>query len=217
MTDPTHKSPTDRTKIRRLPELANHDQEMLHTIIDEAYVCHVAFRAGDDVHCIPTAHWRVGDSIYIHGANGSRMVKALLSGASASVAITHLDGLVLAKTAFNHGMNYRSAVIYGCFDLIENDDDKLAAFDYFMEKISKGRKDEVRRGNSKELGATSLLKLSLEEAAVKVSNAVPSDSEKDIDRQVWTGVLPLAVVRKSPISADNNAIAAPEYVQHWAD
>jgi nitroimidazol reductase NimA-like FMN-containing flavoprotein (pyridoxamine 5'-phosphate oxidase superfamily) len=212
-----HNSSTSRTKIRRLPELANHDQEMLHAIIDEAYICHIAFSAGNDVHCIPTAHWRLGNSIYIHGANGSRVVKALLSGAVASVAITHLDGLVLAKAAFNHGMNYRSAVIYGSFEIIESDEEKLIAFDHFMEKISKDRKDEARRGDAKELAATALLKLSLEEAAVKVSNATPSDSEKDMDRQVWTGVLPLAVRRKSPICSDNGSIAVPEYIQHWED
>ncbi|MFJ1209633.1 pyridoxamine 5'-phosphate oxidase family protein [Burkholderia pyrrocinia] len=218
MNDQTPSSPTSRTTIRRLPELANHDRTMLHRIVDEAYVCHIAFGDGPDTHCIPTAHWRRGDDLYIHGSNGSRMIKALSAGAQASVAITLLDGLVLAKSAFSHSMNYRSAVIYGQFDVVDGGAAKLAALDAFMDKIAAGRKHEARPGNSKEINATSVLRISLAEAAVKVSDSPPSDKEEDLALAVWAGILPLKTTRGTPIHADGNgSVPVPDYVRNWAD
>jgi len=211
-------SPSSRTTIRRLPELANHDREMLFRVLDEAYVCHIAFVADPDTHCIPTAHWRKDDYLYIHGSNGSRKLKALLAGAQACVAITLLDGLVLAKSAFNHSMNYRSAVIYGRFELVDDSAEKLAALDAFMDKIADGRKEQARRGNAKELNATSVLRISLAEAAVKVNASLPSDKDEDRDLDVWTGVLPLKMTRAAPIHAESQKrIAEPAYVTNWAD
>lgn len=210
-------STSSRTRIRRLPELANHDLGMLHAIVDESYVCHVAFSDKGETHCIPTAHWRQGGHIYIHGSNGSRLVKALKSGAQVSVAITLVDGLVLAKSAFSHSMNYRSAVIYGVFEEIEGDQAKLDALDVFMEKIAPGRKDEARRGNAKELAATSLMRIPLAEAAVKVSNSAPADKEEDLGLPVWAGVLPIMATRGNPIVADHGRNESePEYVKSWA-
>ncbi|MGG1949144.1 pyridoxamine 5'-phosphate oxidase family protein [Trinickia sp. NRRL B-1857] len=207
-----------RTTIRRLPELANHDRAMLYRILDEAYVCHIAFVADQDTHCIPTAHWRKDDFLYIHGSNGSRMLKALAAGAQVGVAITLLDGLVLAKSAFSHSMNYRSAVIYGRFEIVEGSAGKLAAMDILMDKIAEGRKDEARRGNAKEINATSVLRISLAEAAVKVSASLPSDKEEDRDLDVWTGVLPLKATRIAPIHAESQRnIAEPAYVTNWAE
>ncbi|BAX62375.1 pyridoxamine 5'-phosphate oxidase family protein [Burkholderia stabilis] len=218
MNDQTPSSPTSRTTIRRLPELANHDRTMLHRIVDEAYVCHIAFGDGRDTHCIPTAHWRRGDDLYIHGSNGSRMIKALSAGAQASVAITLLDGLVLAKSAFSHSMNYRSAVIYGQFDVVDSGAAKLAALDAFMDKIAAGRKHEARPGNSKEINATSVLRISLAEAAVKVSDSPPSDKEEDLALAVWAGILPLKTTRGTPVHADGNgSVPVPDYVRNWAD
>ncbi|PXX30255.1 MULTISPECIES: pyridoxamine 5'-phosphate oxidase family protein [Burkholderia] len=218
MKDHTLISPASRTTIRRLPELANHDRTMLHRIVDDAYVCHIAFGDGHDTHCIPTAHWRRGDDLYIHGSNGSRMIKALSAGTQASVAITLLDGLVLAKSAFSHSMNYRSAVIYGQFDTVEGSAEKLAALDAFMDKIAAGRKHEARPGNSKELNATSVLRISLEEAAVKVSDSLPSDKEEDLALAVWAGILPLKTTRGTPVHADGSgSVPVPDYVRNWAD
>lgn len=211
-------SASARTTIRRLPELANRDREMLYQILDEAYVCHIAFVADQDTHCIPTAHWRKDDYLYIHGSNGSRMLKALLAGAQACVAITLLDGLVLAKSAFSHSMNYRSAVIYGRFELVDGSAEKLAALDVFMDKIAEGRKEEARRGNAKEINATSVLRIALAEAAVKVSASLPSDKDEDRDLEVWTGVLPLKTTRMAPIPAESqSSITEPAYVTNWAD
>ena len=116
---PPTPAPSNRTRIHRLPELARYDRTALYDIIDEAYVCHIAFNDGESTHCIPTACWRDGDFLYIHGSNGGRLTKMMLGGRQVSIAITHMDGLVLAKSAFNHSMNYRSCVIYGEFELVE--------------------------------------------------------------------------------------------------
>ncbi|WP_175968506.1 pyridoxamine 5'-phosphate oxidase family protein [Burkholderia sp. BCC0322] len=216
MKDQTVISPATRTIIRRLPELANHDRDMLHRIVDEAYVCHIAFGSGEDTHCIPTAHWRRGDDLYIHGSNGSRMIKALAAGAPASVAITLLDGLVLARSAFNHSMNYRSAVIYGRFEMVEGRAEKLTALEALMDKIAPGRKHDARPGNEKEVNATSVLRIALAEAAVKVGDSMPSDKEDDLALAVWTGILPLKTTRSAPVHADSN-MPVPDYVRNWAE
>ncbi|AZQ54407.1 pyridoxamine 5'-phosphate oxidase family protein [Burkholderia cenocepacia] len=216
MNDQTSLSSTLRTTLRRLPELASHDRTMLYRIVDDAYVCHIAFGDGQDAHCIPTAHWRTGDALYIHGSNGSRMIKALSAGAQACVAMTLLDGLVLARSAFNHSMNYRSAVIYGRFDMIEGSAEKLAALDALMDKIAPGRKHEARPGNSKEINATSVLRISMTEAAVKVSDSLPSDKDEDLGLAVWAGILPLKTTRGAPVHATDN-VPVPDYVRNWAD
>lgn len=216
MKDQAILSSTSRTTIRRLPELANRDRAMLYRIVDDAYVCHIAFNDGQDTHCIPTAHWRRDDNLYIHGSNGSRMIKALTTGAQACVAITLLDGLVLAKSAFSHSMNYRSAVIYGQFEMVEGGAEKLAALDAFMDKIAAGRKHEARPGNSKEINATSVLRIPLAEAAVKISDSLPSDKEEDLSLAVWAGILPLKMTRGTPVHADGD-VPVPDYVRNWAD
>ncbi|WP_241292336.1 pyridoxamine 5'-phosphate oxidase family protein [Burkholderia stabilis] len=216
MKDQAILSPTSRTTIRRLPELANRDRAMLYRIVDDAYVCHIAFNDGQDTHCIPTAHWRRDDNLYIHGSNGSRMIKALTTGAQACVAITLLDGLVLARSAFSHSMNYRSAVIYGQFEMVEGGVEKLAALDAFMDKIAAGRKHEARPGNSKEINATSVLRIPLAEAAVKISDSLPSDKEEDLSLAVWAGILPLKMTRGTPVHADGD-VPVPDYVRNWAD
>ncbi|HDR9582608.1 TPA: pyridoxamine 5'-phosphate oxidase family protein [Burkholderia stabilis] len=216
MKDQVILSPTSRTTIRRLPELANRDRAMLYRIVDDAYICHIAFNDGQDTHCIPTAHWRRDDNLYIHGSNGSRMIKALTTGAQACVAITLLDGLVLAKSAFSHSMNYRSAVIYGQFEMVEGSVEKLAALDAFMDKIAAGRKHEARPGNSKEINATSVLRIPLAEVAVKISDSLPSDKEEDLALAVWAGILPLKMTRGTPVHADGD-VPVPDYVRNWAD
>jgi nitroimidazol reductase NimA-like FMN-containing flavoprotein (pyridoxamine 5'-phosphate oxidase superfamily) len=216
MNKPSSSAPSKRTRIRRLPELANYERAALYEIIDQAYVCHIAFNDGESTHCMPTACWRDNDFLYIHGSNGGRLTKTLLAGTQVSIAITHVDGLVLARSAFSHTMNYRSAVIYGAFEAVEGNTNKMAAMDVFMDKIATGRKHEARPGNDKELAATSVLRISLAEAATKISNTHPVDKEEDLNLPVWAGVLPMAVKQGEPIHADNGAIATPEYVKNWA-
>jgi nitroimidazol reductase NimA-like FMN-containing flavoprotein (pyridoxamine 5'-phosphate oxidase superfamily) len=209
-------APSPRTRIRRLAEKANYDQQTLYAVIDEAYLCNIAFNDGTSTHCIPTACWRIGNALYVHGSNGGRLTKNLLAGTQVSIAITHLDGLVLARSAFNHSMHYRSAVIYGTFELVEDKQAKIAAMDALMDKIAIGRKHEARPGNDKELAATSVMRISLEEAACKISNGPPSDDEEDLQLPVWAGVLPMSIQHGEPIHADNGALATPEYVKNWA-
>lgn len=215
---PPAPAPSNRTRIRRLPELARYERTALYDIIDETYVCHIAFNDGESTHCIPTACWRDGDFLYIHGSNGGRLTKMMLGERQVSIAITHVDGLVLAKSAFNHSMNYRSCVIYGEFELVEGRENKLAAMDIFMDKIALGRKHEARAGNDKELAATSVLRISLAEAAAKIScKTEPEDKEEDLDLPVWAGILPLRTLRTEPIQAKHSASVVPEYVARWQD
>ncbi len=209
-------APSPRTRIRRLAEKANYEQQTLYAVIDEAYLCNIAFNDGTSTHCIPTACWRIGNALYVHGSNGGRLTKNLLAGTQVSIAITHLDGLVLARSAFNHSMHYRSAVIYGTFELVEDKQAKIAAMDALMDKIAMGRKHEARPGNDKELAATSVMRIALEEAACKISNGPPSDDEEDLQLPVWAGVLPMSIQHGEPIHADNGALATPEYVKNWA-
>jgi nitroimidazol reductase NimA-like FMN-containing flavoprotein (pyridoxamine 5'-phosphate oxidase superfamily) len=162
------------------------------------------------------ACWRQDDYLYIHGSNGGRLTKTLLAGTQVSIAITHVDGLVLARSAFSHTMNYRSAVIYGVFEQVRGDKNKMAAMDEFMEKIAAGRKNEARPGNKKELAATSVLRISLAEAATKISNNHPVDKEEDRELPVWAGVLPMAVKHGEPIPYDNGTLPTPAYVTRWS-
>jgi uncharacterized protein len=216
MSKETSAAPSARSRVRRIAELADYNQQTLFDILDETYVCNIAFYDGESSHCIPTACWRDGSYLYIHGSNGGRLAKALSAGTQVSVAVTHIDGLVLARSAFNHSMQYRSAVIYGQFELITGDAEKMAAMDLFMDKIAPGRKHEARPGNAKELAATSVLKIALNEASAKVSKNGPEDKEEDVGLPVWAGVLPLAMLRGQPIPAENGTLPTPEYISKWA-
>jgi hypothetical protein len=188
---------------------------MLHAIVDAAWVCHVAFRDDLGTHCIPTACWRIGTHLYIHGSNGSRMVKRLLEQ-DCCVTITHVDGLVLARSAFNHSMNYRSAVVYGRFETVE-EAGKRPALEAFMEHLAPGRQGEVRPGNDNEYAATTVLRISLAEAACKTRSGAPEDDEEDLHLDAWAGVLPLRETRGAPVPDAACKVAAPDYVQRWQD
>lgn len=206
-------APTSRTQVKRVANYASYDTALLHAIIDAAYVCHVAFRDASGAHCIPTACWRQGEYLYIHGSNGSRMLKQLLEQ-ECCVAITHVDGLVLARAAFNHSMNYRSAMIYGRFEQVL-EPHKREAMEAFMEHLAPGRQLEVRAGNDKEYAATTVMRISLAEAACKTRSGPPLDDEEDARLPVWAGVLPLERVRGEPVAAPGCTAVAPDYVRHW--
>ncbi|QBE63457.1 pyridoxamine 5'-phosphate oxidase family protein [Pseudoduganella lutea] len=191
----------------------------MHAIIDAAWICHVAFRDERGVHCIPTACWRIGAHLYIHGSNGSRMVRRLMED-ECCVTITHVDGLVLARSAFNHSMNYRSAVIYGRFEPVEEaaaGTGKRQAMEAFMEHLVPGRQGEIRPGNDKEYAATTVLRIALAEAACKVRSGPPEDDEEDMGVRAWAGVLPLREARGAVVPDPACAMAAPDYVRRWAD
>ena len=207
--------PSERTRVRRLAELAHYERSTLYAIIDAAYLCHIAFHDEKGSHCIPTACWRQDDHLYIHGSNGGRLLKLLSSGTQACVAITHLDGLVLARSAFNHSMNYRSAVIYGSFERVADEADKRASLVAFMDKLAPGRQAEIRPGSDKEFAATTVMRIALDEAAAKVRSGGPTDDEEDMAIPVWAGVLPFVQIQSTPVTDENCIVDAPAYVRQW--
>ncbi len=210
----THPAPSARTTVRRSADLADYQSATVHAIVDAAYLCHIAFFDGVSSHCIPTACWRTEDYLYIHGSNGSRLLKLLQKDVPACVTITLLDGLVLARSAFNHTMNYRSVMVYGGFEVVA---DKHSALDALMDKIAPGRADQARRGNDKEFAATTVMRISLAEAACKVRSGGPNDDEEDMDLAVWAGELPWRQQHLAPVTHAQCTVAAPDYVQRWTD
>ncbi len=201
-------APSQRTTIRRKPERGHYDPPTIKAIIDAALLCHIAFPAGGSVHCLPTACWRDGEHLYIHGANNSRLIDALLADECA-VCITHLDGLVFARSAFRHSMNYRSVVIHGRFVAVDAEKDKEMAMIAFLEHVSPGRMAQVRPPSPAELAGTRILRLPLAEAAAKIRNWGPDDKAEDMAIPVWAGVIPLAVQAGTPTPAAGCASGAP--------
>ncbi len=209
----SHASPTPRTQVRRVAANAAYDAALLHAIVDAAWICHVAFTDAHGVHCIPTACWRDGDYLYIHGSNGSRMMKRLAEQ-ECCVTVTHVDGLVLARSAFSHSMNYRSALVYGRFEAVDAAGKRLA-LEAFMDHLVPGRQADVRPGSDKEYAATTVLRIALAEAACKVRTGPPKDDEADLELPVWAGVLPLREQRLAPVVDEGCAVAMPAYLQRW--
>jgi nitroimidazol reductase NimA-like FMN-containing flavoprotein (pyridoxamine 5'-phosphate oxidase superfamily) len=211
-----HQPPSDRTRIRRVSTNADYDRTTLHAIVDDAHMCHVAFADEKGVHNIPMACWREGDHLYIHGSNGGRLVKTLGGGAQVCVTITHLDGLVLARSAFSHSMNYRAAMIYGQFEVVQGDVAKRKSMDIFLDSLLPGRGPEVRPGNDKEFAATTVLRIPLGEAACKVRAGGPNDEEEDMAWPVWAGVLPFERTRAPAVVDEFNQQPTPDYVRNWS-
>jgi hypothetical protein len=189
---------TARTTLKRLPKRGSFERREVYEILDEGFVCHVGFVADGQPFVIPTAYGRVGDELYLHGAKASRMLKALGSGAEVCVTVTHVDGLVLARSAFHHSVNYRSVVIFGRARVVESEGEKTAALEAFTEHVCPGRWREVRWPTAQELAATLVLALPLAEASAKVRTGPPVDDEEDYGMAVWAGVLPLRVASGAP-------------------
>jgi nitroimidazol reductase NimA-like FMN-containing flavoprotein (pyridoxamine 5'-phosphate oxidase superfamily) len=184
---------TARTTLKRLPKRGSFERQTVYDILDEGFVCHVAFVSDNHPVVIPTAYGRVGDTLYLHGARASRMLKTLGAGADVCVNVTLVDGLVLARSAFHHSINYRSVVVFGRARVVESDEEKTEALLAFMEHVVPGRWDEVREPTGQELDATLVLSLPLEEASAKVRTGPPVDDEEDYELPIWAGVLPLRV------------------------
>lgn len=185
-----HEAPSPRTRIRRKPQRGHYDTATVAAIVDTALICQIAFNQGDSVHCLPTACWRVGNALYIHGANNSRLTRTLLDSECA-VCIAHVDGLVLARSAFHHSMNFRSVVIYGRFVAVDAPEEKKTALTAFVEHVSPGRSAQVRPPSDAELAGTAVLRLELDEAAAKIRDWGVEDDACDRDIPVWAGVVPL--------------------------
>jgi nitroimidazol reductase NimA-like FMN-containing flavoprotein (pyridoxamine 5'-phosphate oxidase superfamily) len=184
---------TERTTLRRLPKRGSFERETVYRILDEGFVCHVAFVSEGRPVVIPTAYGRAGDKLYLHGARASRMLKTLGAGADVCVNVTLVDGLVLARSVFHHSINYRSVVVFGRAHVVESDEEKTAALLAFTEHVVPGRWDEVREPTKQELDATLVLSLALEEASAKVRTGPPIDDDEDYSLPIWAGVLPLRV------------------------
>jgi uncharacterized protein len=192
-------SKTPRTTVTRQRERGRYDRDTINSIVDEALICHVGFSVDGQPYVIPTTHARVGDHLYIHGSVGSRMLKNMKQGIPVCVTITLLDGLVLARSAFHHSMNYRSAVILGVAQEVTDEDEKRSAFNALVNHIVPGRSVDVRAADAQELKATSVLRLMIEEASAKVRRGPPIDAEEDYALTCWAGVLPLQLMPGHPI------------------
>ena len=184
-------TPTERTQVHRLPKRGVYDRDAVYRILDEGLVCHVGFVADGKPMVIPTGYGRQGETLYVHGSTASRMFRALGKGADVCVTVTLVDGLVLARSAFHHSMNYRSVVIFGKATVLEDPAAKREALHVFTQHVAPGRWEEIRQPSEKELQATTVLSIPLEEVSAKVRTGPPIDDEEDYALPVWAGVLPL--------------------------
>lgn len=210
-------APTERTRVIREPQRAIYDRAAINAILDEAFVCHVGFSVDGQTYVIPTMFARVNDSIYFHGSAASRMLRNLSNGLSVCLTITLADGLILARSVFNHSMNYRSVVALGTAQLINNSTEKLTALHAFTEKILPGRWNDARQPNEKELKATSILKLPLTEVSAKVRTGPVEDDADDYALKVWAGIVPLRLVADTPIRDERSdpSLPIPAYAANF--
>lgn len=206
-------APTGRTTIKRLPKRAAYDRETVYAILDEGFVCHVGFAIDGSPYVIPTGYGRDGDLLYIHGSAASRMLRTLEQGIQVCVTVTLLDGLVLARSAFHHSMNYRSVVVFGVASVVTEEEEKLKALLAFSEQVIPGRWNEVREPDENELKATLVLKVPLTEASAKIRTGPPIDDEPDYALPVWAGELPLYLQAGAPVADPRlpEGISPPEY------
>jgi hypothetical protein len=209
--------PTQRSSVRRLPERGSYDHQSLYAVLDEGLICHLGFVVDGQPFVIPTGYGRDGDKLYIHGSVASRMLRHLAQGHPMSVCVTLLDGLVLARSGFHHSMNYRSVVVFGKGRLVEDAEEKMRALLVISEHLVPGRWAEVRGPNDKELKATSVIRLEIEDFSVKTRSGPPKDEAEDYALPVWAGVLPLTMTTGAP-QADpqmRHAAQVPEYVKKY--
>jgi nitroimidazol reductase NimA-like FMN-containing flavoprotein (pyridoxamine 5'-phosphate oxidase superfamily) len=208
---------TDRTELRRLPKRGSHELETIHGILDSAFLAHVGFNVNGQPFVIPTLFGRAGEKLYLHGSAASRMLRELETGVAACVTVTLVDGLVLARSAFHHSMNYRSVVAFGTARKINDPEQKREALRVISEHVIRGRWDDVRGPVEKELKATTVLEFTIEEASAKIRSGPPLDDEEDYALTMWAGILPLELTAKAPV--DDPRVAAgvevPEYVRHY--
>lgn len=208
---------TPRTTVRRIRERGAYDRETLYRILDEGFVCHAAFAADGRPVVIPMAYARQGDRLLLHGSVASRLMTTLAGGAEACVAVTLVDGLVLARSVFHHSMNYRSAVVFGVARPLGDPDEKLAALEALSEHLVPGRWADARRPSKKELAATEVLALPIDEASAKVRTGPPGDPRADLALPVWAGVIPFELKPGRPVSAPNlrDGIPTPTYARRY--
>ena len=191
---------TPRTQVRRIPQRGVYDRAAIEAILDEGFICHVGFAVDGQPYVIPTGYGRAGDQLYLHGSAASRMLRSLTEGIRVCVTVTLLDGLVLARSAYHHSMNYRSVVILGTAVEVTEEAERLTALETISEHIIRGRWTEIRPPNALELKATKVLRLPIEEASAKVRTGPPVDDEEDYEMRCWAGVLPFKTEVGPPIA-----------------
>jgi nitroimidazol reductase NimA-like FMN-containing flavoprotein (pyridoxamine 5'-phosphate oxidase superfamily) len=203
---------TDRTTVKRLANRGVYDRDTVYAILDEALICHAGFVVNGAPVVIPTIHWRQGDVLYFHGSAASRMLRSLRDGVEACVTVTLLDGLVIARSAFHHSMNYRSAVVFGTAREVTDRAEKLLALDALVEHVLRGRSSETRPANEKELRQTMVLALPIDEASAKVRTGGPVDDEEDYALPLWAGVVPITLAYGEPIVDQRVSVGLPPSV-----
>jgi hypothetical protein len=191
---------TNRTNLKRLPKRGHFDRDTVYGILDEGFICHVGFVIDDQPFVIPTGYARVDDKLLIHGSQASRMLRMLTNGVDACVTVTLVDGLVLARSAFHHSINYRSVVVFGRATLVDNAEEKKSALFAFSEQVVRGRWNDVRQPTESELKQTTVLSLPLLEVSAKVRTGPPIDDEEDYSLPIWAGVIPLQLMADPPIA-----------------
>lgn len=211
-------TPTERTALKRLPKRGEYDRAAVFQILDEAFICHVGFIADGKPVVIPTSYGRIGDDLYVHGSAASRMLRSLEQGIDVCVTVTLIDGLVLARSAFHHSINYRSVVIFGNATPVNDPDEKVRALHAFTDHVVSGRWADVRPPDEGELRATLVLKVPLVEVSAKVRAGPPIDDEADYSLAVWAGVVPMSITAGVPVRDDRlpPEIEAPEYARHYS-
>ncbi|WP_255306207.1 pyridoxamine 5'-phosphate oxidase family protein [Streptomyces sp. Wb2n-11] len=217
MPDTGSYTPSERTVPTRSRERASYDRELVHAILDEGYVCHLGFvRDGAPV-VLPTLYGRIGDRLYVHGSTGSRPLRTARRsdpGLAVCLTVTHVDGLVLARSAFHHSINYRSVVVHGIAREVVDEEERRTALDALVDHVVPGRSHDSRPADAKELAATAVIRLDLEEVSAKIRTGGPDDDPEDASLPHWAGVVPLVRGYGAPVPADDldPAVALPAYL-----
>lgn len=213
----TQLTPTERTKIKRVPKRGTYDRDLIYRILDEGLICHLGFVVEGQPFVIPTAYGRVADQLYVHGSPASRMLRTLQQGVEVCLTVTLLDGLVLARSAFHHSMNYRSVVVFGTATVVTDPEEKLEALRAFTNHIVPDRWQDVRPPTAQEMAGTLVLALPISEASAKVRSGPPIDDAEDYALPVWAGEIPLRLAAGMPVTDPQLSaeIAVPRYVQTY--
>ena len=208
---------TKRNRVKRAHERGKYDRETVHAILDAGLICHLSYCVDGQPFMIPTSYWRDGETVYVHGSAASATLRAMQSGIEACLAVTHLDGVVMARSGYHHSLNYRSVVMFGVATLVDDPTEKMAALKIFMEQLAPGRWDECRAVNDQEFKATSVLSLSLDDVSAKVRTGPPIDDEEDYSSPMWAGVVPIRTVVDTPIDDPrlSNGASAPDFAKDF--
>jgi nitroimidazol reductase NimA-like FMN-containing flavoprotein (pyridoxamine 5'-phosphate oxidase superfamily) len=215
---PQENNASERSTVKRLPARGVYDRAVIHQIVDAGLVCHLGFVVDGQPFVIPTTYVRVGETIYVHGSPASRMLKTLEQGVAACVTVTLVDGLVLARSAFHHSINYRSVVVFGTGVLVSDPEEKLAVLKALTDHLIPGRWQEIRQPNAQELKRTLVLAIPIDEASAKIRIGPPLDDEEDYSLAAWAGVIPLKLMAEAPVPDPKMApeILTPDYAVSYS-